>query len=153
MSSSIREAIILGMVNALTAAQMQLGATVARSYRDLTPRSATPSVVVTPADETTTVLSDAGTAGVDRNVLLVDVEIAVRGDPYDQIADAIAVAAHATLMSWANAPSSPLMYQFRRESTQWSSQAADLTAGVLSMRYRVIYLTDANDLSKVGAPG
>lgn len=149
MASSIRETILMGMVTALTNAQAQLGATVARSYRDLTPRSATPSIIVTPADEKTTVMSD----GVDRNELLVDVEISVRGDPYDQIADPIAVVAHTVLTAWVAAPTSPLMYLFRRESAAWQSQAADLTAGVLSTRYRVIYLTDVADITKVGVPG
>lgn len=146
MSFSIREQILRGIVQTLTTAAPG-NASVARSYKQLITRSQVPTIVVTPAEELTKPQAD----NVDNNDLVVDVEIAVRGDPYDLLIDTVAVPAHAALMTWA--ASSPLFSFFRRIASTWQAQEADLTAGMLTMKYRVVYLCDANDISKPGAPG
>lgn len=155
MATSLRELIIVGMVNALTAAQAQLGgATVSRSYRDLTPRAAAPLIVITPWQEEARPIQTSDIAGTDDCTLLVDVEVHVRGDPYDQVIDPIAVAVHQVLEAWAmtltvtvGGKALPVLYSFRRDGATWESVAADKTAGVLTMRFRARYLADAGDIS------
>ena len=84
-------------------------------------------------------------SGVDENTLIVALEIFTRGDPPDQLADPVAVAAHRLLS--ADPQLACLITSIRRKERNWEGQEADDTAGFVMMRYEVRYLTAANDMT------
>ena len=141
MSGSIREQILAAMLATLTDAT-PAGNSVARSFQQLVTRAHASKIIIAPADNQVKIAS----AEADHNMLLVDVEISVRGDPWDTAADAIAVPAHAALMAWAQ--SCPLFNSMRLEHEMFEAREADLTAGVLTLQYRFHYLSAAADLTR-----
>jgi hypothetical protein len=68
-------------------------------------------------------------------------EIFVRGDPWDSLADPVDVAAHAALMGDAQLPT--IVSDLRRIGEAFEAQEADRTAGTLTVRYRATFLTQA----------
>ena len=81
----------------------------------------------------------------DRHELTVNVAIFVRGDPWDQLADAIATPAHQVLMT--DAALAALVVDVRKVSSDFQAEEADRTAGTLSTHYHLTYLTKAADIS------
>ena len=140
-TASLREQILARISAALSAAAPG-GATVYRSREVSITRNITPAVVIMPRNGTSTRLA----AQVDRHELEVDVEIFVRGDPWDQLADPVDVAAHAVLVS--DAQLADLSAQIRRIGEDFSSQEADRTAGTLTARYLVTWNSHAADLTR-----
>lgn len=85
---------------------------------------------------------------VDQNQFDMAIEIFTRGDPWDSLADPVDQAAHALLM--ADVQLNALASDIRRISEVFESQEADRTAGVLTVHYRVTFLTAAGDIGKPG---
>ena len=138
--SSIADQIITLMINAvtgLTDAQSR----VFRSRETAITHDEAPSIVIKPVNEESKVMS----SGVDENTLIVALEIFTRGDPPDQLADPVAVAAHRLLS--ADPQLACLITSIRRKERNWEGQEADDTAGFVMMRYEVRYLTAANDMT------
>jgi hypothetical protein len=138
--SSLREQILATMKTVLTAAAPG-GATVFRSRETSITRAVVPALVIMPADNA---LSRMAT-NADKNQFEVDIEIFTRGDPWDSLADPIDIAAHTTLMT--NATLQALITDIRRISETFEGQEADKTAGTLTVRYRITFLTRATDIA------
>jgi hypothetical protein len=67
--------------------------------------------------------------------LLLDMSIIARGDPADETADPVVVAAHAQVMS--DPTLGNLCAQIIEHSTEWKFQEADLTAVEVLVRYQI----------------
>lgn len=138
--SSLREQILNAMKAAL------LGATPAadnvfRARAEGIPRDLVPAIGIAPETEEDTAFGDVD----DHHEFLANVDIVVRGDPWESIADTVAVPAHKCLMT--HPALSSLVTSIRKFSSTWQGQEADQTAGVLTMRYRIVYLTRASDIA------
>lgn len=139
--SSIREQIVARMAAALAALVVNaVTVPVVRSREQAFARGELPAVVVKPADEETQAIAE--TLEVSR--FNVHVEVIVRGDPWDSLADPIVVAAHALLLG--DAPLAALCSKLRRTTAKWEAHEADQTAGVLTQTYHLIYHHDTNIL-------
>jgi hypothetical protein len=139
-ASSLREQLlarvqaVLAADAAVLAAGVQL---VSRSREVSITRAKTPAIVVMPDNGETTRLA----VQADKHMLVFALEIFVRGDPWDSLADPIDVAAHAALMGDAQLPT--IVSDVRRIGEAFESQEADRTAGTLTVRYRATFLTQA----------
>lgn len=138
--SSVREQIMVRMAAALATLAAPAAVPVYRSREVAFARGDVPAVVVRPADEETQPLSDL----LEVSHFAVHVEIIVRGDVWDSLADPIAVAAHGLLL--ADTQLASLCSKIRRASAKWEPHEADQTAGVLSQTYHVIYQTPTDQL-------
>jgi len=138
--SSLPEAIVSAMVAAL-APTVGIGQRVFRSREEAITLGETPCIVVLPAIEETTAFS----AAVDDNVLTVSVEVFVRGDPYDQLADPALVSLHGLLMR--DPVLAGLVTRVRKKSKSWEAQEADQTAGSVVTKYEMRYLSATDDLT------
>jgi hypothetical protein len=82
--------------------------------------------------------------GVDAHEIAVHVGIVVRGDPWTTAADAVDAPLHQALMADATLAG---LCQLFREADQAEAQEADLTAGVLTVPYRCVFLARAGDIT------
>ena len=139
--ASVREQ-ILSRIKTVLATAAPGGASVSRSREVSITRANAPAIVVMPHSNSI----NAQSTELDQNKFDLVLEIFVRGDPWDSLADPIDQAAHAVLM--ADAPLLALVSCIRRTSESFESQEADLTAGVLSVHYNVTYLSRATDISR-----
>ena len=138
--NSIAERVIAGMVVAVMN-QTDAQTRVFRSRETAITHDESPSIVINLVAEESKVFS----ATVDDNTLTVAVEIYTRGDPFDQLADPVAVAAHRLLS--VNPDLANFITSIRRKDRRWDGQEADDTAGFVAMRYEVRYLVAANDMT------
>lgn len=117
------------------------GNNVFRSREAAISRDITPAIVVMPVNE------DVRRMGTftDVHELTLAIEVFTRGDPWDSLADTTAEVLHKVLV----ADPVILSYQadIRRVSTDYESQEADRTAGVLSAIYQITYLAKAADVA------
>lgn len=139
-TASQREQILAHMA-ALLVGATPAGNNVFRSREVSITRAIAPAITVMPAANS---LERMATE-LDRNQFEAAVEVFVRGDPWDSLADPINVAAHAALM--ADAPLRQLVTDIRRIAEDFESIEADKTAGTLTLRYRITFTTRANDIS------
>lgn len=137
--SSIREQIMARMDAALSGA-LPNAVPVYRSREVAFARGETPAVVVMPVDEETQPLSEL----LEVSHLNVHIEVIVRGDVWDSLADPIIVAAHSLLLG--DAQLLALCSKLRRTGAKWDAHEADQTAGVLTQTYRMQYRTQTNQL-------
>ena len=140
--SSLREQILSRIAAVITAAAPG-GAVAYRSREVSLTRALSPAIILMPQNNA---LSRVAT-GVDVNQFEVAMEIVVRGDPWESLADPIDVAAHALVMNdatlWA------LISDVRRISESFESLEADRTAGTLTAHYRITYRTSALDITRI----
>lgn len=138
--NSIADRIVAAIVLALSAV-VGVDGRVFRSRELAILRGETPCIVVLLGGESSTAFGE----DVDDNRLTVDIEISTRGDPYDQIADPIVVDAHRLLRTdpglW------DIVTAVRRKERTWAAEEADATAGCVTMKYELRYLSAANDLT------
>ncbi len=106
-------------------------------------RGETPCIVVLLGGEATVALSD----DVDDNRLTVDVEITTRGDPFDQLADPVVVDTHRLICSDPGVLA--IVTAVRRKDRTWVAEEADATAGCVTLKYELRYLSAANDLTQL----
>lgn len=137
--SSIREQILARMLVVLTGT-LPNAIPVYRSRVDAFARSEEPSVVVRPDVEDTKALSEL----LDASDFDVFVEVIVRGDVWDSLADPIIIAAHGLLLK--DAALATLCSKLRRTAAKWEAHEADLTAGILSQTYKMKYDSPTNSL-------
>ena len=78
-------------------------------------------------------------------MLVIEVSIYVRGDPYDELAYPIAAQVHRLLTTDPGV--SALLTEIRKKSKAWESQEADDTAGVVMTAYQVRYLSSGCDIT------
>ena len=81
----------------------------------------------------------------DRHELILRLEIFVRGDPWDALADTVAEVAHRVMMKDPTIRVYAL--DVRRVSADYEAQEADRTAGTLSARYAITFLARSDDLA------
>lgn len=136
---SIREQIVARMAAALSGT-LPNALPVYRSREQAFARGDLPAVVVKPADEETQAIAES----LEISRFNAHVEIIVRGDVWDNLADPIIVAAHALLLG--DAQLAALVSKLRRTSAKWEAHEADQTAGVLTQTYHLIYHHDTNQL-------
>lgn len=138
--NSIADQIVDAIVLALATAAGVAGR-VFRSRELAILRDETPCIVVLLGNESSTALGD----DVDDNRLMVDIEISTRGDPFDKLADPVAVDAHRLLR--ADPGLSTIVTAIRRKERIWAADEADATAGCTTLKYELRYLSAANDLT------
>ena len=138
--TTLREQITAQTVVALTGAT-PAGNNVFRSREISITRDMVPAIVVMPETLQTSRMGQ----GTDRHELVLVLEVFVRGDPWDSIADATAEVAHRVMMK------DPTIRVYaldaRRVSAEYEAQEADRTAGTLSARYAITFLTRSDDLA------
>lgn len=139
--ATLREQVLARIYAALLAAAPG-GAMAMRSREISVTRALAPAIAVMPQGTTLQRMA----TGVDKNQLDVALEIFVRGDPWDSLADPIDQAAHTVMLT--DAPLWALASDVRRISESFEGQEADRTAGTLTVRYQVTYLTRAADISR-----
>ena len=83
--------------------------------------------------------------GSDKHALVLVVEIFARGDPWDAIADGVAEVAHRVMVK--DPTIRALVLDVRKISTDYAAMEADRTAGTLSARYEITYVTRSDDLA------
>lgn len=138
--ASLREQILAAMATALTGTT-PAGASVYRSRETAISRAVVPAIVVLPSGER---VQRAGQQ-TDRHELTAKVVLYVRGDPWDQIADPVAVAMHKALIS--SAALAALSIDIRLIDAEFEAEEADRTAGTLTHSYHITYFTRAGDIS------
>ena len=104
-------------------------------------RDQTPAIVLRPGPES----SERFSLHVDRSVFELEVIVQARGDPWDSITDPIVDDAHRLI--FADTALQALVADMRRTAREPEDLEADATAGQETLRYRITYLTRANDLS------
>lgn len=138
--TTLREQITAQTVAALMNAT-PAGANVFRSREVSITREMTPAIVVMPESLQTSRMGQ----GTDRHELVLVLEVFARGDPWDSIADATAEVAHRVMMKDPTIRVYAL--DVRRVSADYEAQEADRTAGTLSARYAITFLTRSDDLA------
>jgi hypothetical protein len=138
--SSLREQILEAAYATLTGASPG-GATVFRSRETSITRANTPAIVISAGGGESTRESDT----MDKSNFTFKAEIFVRGDPWDQLADAVDVPMHAALMSSSDIATLCIL---RRIGEDFESVEADKTAGTLTATYRATFISSAFALDK-----
>lgn len=138
--TTLREQITARVAAALTGAT-PAGANVFRSRESSITKGMTPAIVVMPDSEQDVRMGSY----TDRHQLTLSIEVFTRGDPWDSQADATAEAMHKVLV--ADPTIAAFAVDVRKISTDYESQEADRTAGTLSARYVITYLSKAADLA------
>ncbi len=153
--SSIREQILDRCKVVLLQASTPAGGNVSRSREISITRAVSPSIVVLFGGEQDHRMGE----NADAHDLKVSIQVYVRGDPWDTLADAVADPAHTALMADAarsNAGTAgslaALGVDLRKVSTDSESEEADRTSGCLLVTYSATYLTSAASMSRAPAP-
>lgn len=139
--SSVREQILEALATKLATVS---GAVVFRSRANAVALEEGVAILLQPESEQVEKRA-SNPGGVVLHNMLVDVSVIARGDPADQIADPVVVAAHAQIM--ADPTLGNLCAQVIEHSTEWKFQEADLTAVEILVRYQIRYATRTNDLT------
>lgn len=134
----IMVAIVAALTNATDAADR-----VYRSRVVAITRGETPCIAVAPHAEESTVFGQ----NIDNNILEVEVEVFVRGDPYDETADPVVGQVHRVLTNDPGIKS--LVTEIRKKSKAWQAHEGDETAGVVATVYLVRYLSLAGDITAI----
>ncbi len=145
--NSIRERILLAVLDAVRAPVETLGATLHRSPTVAISREQCPALVVFPESES---ITERANDRVTREltVRLVALARAVPPAVPDTEADRLLTAAHAALLADGNLGG--LALGIRELDCEWEVEDADAVAAALPARYRITYRTLAHDLSTPG---
>jgi len=145
--NSIRERILLAVLDAVRAPVETLGATLHRSPTVAISRELCPALVVFPESES---ITERANDRVTREltVRLVALARAVPPAVPDTEADRLLTAAHAALLADGNLGG--LALGIRELDCEWEVEDADAVATALPARYRITYRTLAHDLSTSG---
>lgn len=140
MRPSLNQQAIVGIETALS------GATDAadRVFRDRTvpiARDETPCITIRRVREQKAAVGRTA----DSAVFTANVCVHVRGEPWTDVADAIAVQVHQALCS---APQlAALVASVRNTSSEWDDHEADESAGCLTLEYEFRYTVSASDIT------
>ena len=138
--TTLREQITARVTSVLVGAT-PAGANVYRSRETSITRNLTPAIVVMPDSE-----QDERMGGfADKHQYTLAIEVFTRGDPWDTAADATAEALHKVMV--ADPQIRAFALDVRKISTEYESQEADRTAGTLTARYVITYITRSDDLA------
>jgi hypothetical protein len=145
--NSIRERILLAVLDAVRAPVETLGATLHRSPTVAISRDRCPALVVFPESES---ITDRANDRVTR-VLTVRIVALARAVPPvipETEADRLLTAAHAALLADGNLGG--LALGIREQECEWDVEDADAVAAAIPARYAITYRTLASDLSTTG---
>ncbi len=145
--NSIRERILLAVLDAVRAPVETLGATLHRSPTVAISREQCPALVVFPESES---ITERANDRVTR-VLIVRIVALARAVPPaipETEADRLLTAAHAALL--ANGNLGGLALGIREQECEWDVEDADAVAAAIPARYAITYRTLASDLSTTG---
>ena len=144
---SIREQILLAVLDAVRTPVETLGATLHRSPTVAISRELCPALVVFPESES---ITERANDRVTREltVRLVALARAVRPAIPETEADRLLTAAHAALMADRNLGG--LALGIREQECEWDVEDADAVAATIPARYAITYRTLDSDLSARG---
>lgn len=137
---SIHQQITLAVAAALTDAT----AAEDRVYRDRTvpvARDETPCIIVRRVREQ----KDPASSKSDQALFTLNVCVHVRGEPWTDSADEIAVVVHQTLCR--DPQLAALISSIRNSGSEWDDHDADESAGCLTIEYQFRYTLSASDIS------
>lgn len=137
--STIRETIMAAVVTALGGIT---GCPVERSRVAAISRAQTPFLVVRLIDEADQQFSDTDT----RHDLTIALELFVRGEIPDQIADPYIQSAHAKLM--ADPTLGGKCHWIISDGTKWEMDDADHASAMITLSYKIIYTSIFTDLTR-----
>ncbi len=145
--NSIRERILLAVLDAVRAPVETLGATLHRSPTVAISREQCPALVVFPESES---ITERANDRVTRELTVRLVALARAVPPVipDTEADRLLTAAHAALLADGNLGG--LALGIRELDCEWEVDDADAVAAAIPARYRITYRTLASDLSTPG---
>ena len=92
------------------------------------------NILITPESEETEPFDNVN----ELSTLYINIEIDIRANAWKAAADVIAAAMHPLLMN--DAALNAMVIRIRRNAKKWEAHEADITAGVLTLQYRVLYL-------------
>ncbi|MFZ6767510.1 hypothetical protein ACO0LM_10525 [Undibacterium sp. Di26W] len=141
MTPISNQILVAALQSLLTAGPV--GTNVYRSREEAFQREELPAIVIRPDNEDTNAFANR----VDENNFVFKIEIHVRGEVWDDIAAPVALAVNKALTS--DPAILTLCSSIRRVGTHWDGANADLTAGVQTVRYHAIYLSDRRDTSQL----
>ena len=146
-TNSIREQLLLAVLDAVRPAAASLGATLHRSPALAISREQCPALVVFPESESITErVNDRVTR--ELTVRIVALARAVPPASAETEADRLLTAAHAALLADRNLGG--LALGIREQECEWDVEDADAVAATIPARYCITYRTLANDLSTPG---
>lgn len=147
MGISLREQLLQRVLSVLQGAATG-AASISRSREISITRTQSPAIVIMPAATDTRDMDDKA----DRHAHEFAVEIFVRGDPWDSLADPVDVLAHAALAADALSTNAGALGTFLarldRVGEAFDGQEADRTAGTLTVRYRATYLASKRAIDR-----
>ncbi|MEW6464517.1 MAG: hypothetical protein AB1434_01325 [Pseudomonadota bacterium] len=146
-ANSIRERILLAVLDAVRAPVETLGATLHRSPTVAISREQCPALVVFPEFDA---ITERANDRVTR-VLTVRIVALARAVPPaipETEADRLLTAAHAALLADGNLGG--LALGIREQECEWDVEDADAVAAAIPARYAITYRTLASDLSTTG---
>ncbi len=138
--ATIRSQILTAAFNALMASNVANG-NIYRSREQAFSREELPAIVISPDTENSSEFADR----VDKNLFTFQLDIYVRGEVWDDVADPIALQAIKVILSDPTVRG--LCTKIRRDGTKWDGSNADATAGVQTERFKATYLADQFDPS------
>ena len=146
-SSSIREQVLLAVMEAVRPSALTLGATVHRSPTVAIGREQCPALVVFPESEQ---IIERANDRVTRELTIRVVALARAMPPAvaETEADRLLTAAHAAL--FADGTFGGLALRLREQECDWDVEDADAVAAAMPARYAITYRTLAADLSTLG---
>jgi len=146
-SQSIREQLLLAVLEAVRPAAQSLGATVHRSPTVAISREQCPALVVFPESES---ITERANDRVTRELIVRVVALARAVPPAipETLADRLLTASHAALM--ADRTLGGLALGIREQDCEWEVEDADAVAAAIPARYSLTYRTLAHDISQPG---
>ncbi|WP_042427049.1 hypothetical protein [Comamonas granuli] len=144
---SIRERILLAVLDAVRAPVETLGATLHRSPTVAISREQCPALVVFPESDAITERANDRVTRV-LTVRLVALARAVPPAIPETEADRLLTATHAALLADGNLGG--LCLGIREQECEWDVEDADAVAAAIPARYAITYRTLASDLSTTG---
>lgn len=144
---SIREQLLLAVLEAVRPAAQSLGATVHRSPTVAISREQCPALVVFPESES---ITERANDRVTRELIVRVVALARAVPPAvpETEADRLLTAAHAALM--VDRTLGGLALGIREQDCEWEVEDADAVAAAIPARYSLTYRTLAHDISIQG---
>ena len=144
---SIRERILLALLDAIGPAATALGATLHRSPTVAISREECPALVVFAEAES---ITERANDRVTRSLIVRVVALARAIPPLqpETEADRLLTAAHAALLAEANLGG--LALGIREMDADWEAEDADAVVAAIPARYAITYRTLAHDLSTLG---
>lgn len=146
--ASIREQILSHIATVTLPGTVQVGSRIYRSRAQAYSRSEAPAITVSPGEDNPVNAPRTTGASLGRldQALPVLIEVYVRGDVPDQLADSIGVDVHARMMS--DRTLGGLAHDVQPDGWRPEYDQADATAGWIGQRFLIRYRTKDNAIDQ-----